>query len=222
MKSCPSNRAIFALVLFLVAACPVVAEDLAAVLASGRVSAVFRGNGGSSGDAIELVVAKAAQAGPGILSLTIAPGTRLQSQDAAAQSMVVAGVRGRATGGDSYEPSSVIVVSGTGPTTYFLEGYCMEFEKDNPSSNTTFSMTSPDPVLACILSEANGLSTDAKQAAVWIYTDHATFEHVNEKFSVSRADWDAAEAVVRKCQMLAKKATEGGQETDSPRKSDAK
>ena len=201
---------------------PVAAEDLAAALAAGRVSASLHGNGGSSGDSVELVVAKTAAAGAGTLSLTIAPGTRLQSRNAAAQSMVVAGVRGRVVGGDSYEPSSVIEISGQGSTTYLLEGYCMEFDKDNPSSDTVFSVTPPDPVLACILSAAAGLSTEAKQAAVWIYTDHATFAHVNEKFDVSQADCAAAEAAVKKCQVIAKPETVAGPQPAAPRNSSAK
>jgi len=184
---------------------PVAAEDLASAIAAGRVNASFRGNGGSSGDAIELVVSKTPEAGTGTLTLTVERGTRLQSRDAAAQSMVIAGVRGLSTGGDSYEPSSEIEVSDRQPKIYFLEGYCMEFEKENPSGDTAFSMTSPDPVLACILSHADGLSTEAKQAAIWIHTDHATFEHVNEKFAVSKEDWAAAEAVLKKCQAAPKR-----------------
>lgn len=57
------------MVLFVVVACLVVAEDLAVALAVGRVSAVFRGDGGSSGDSIELPIAKTAQAGPVMLRL---------------------------------------------------------------------------------------------------------------------------------------------------------
>jgi hypothetical protein len=222
MKSIP-RKFLRALGLSVVLACAgsVAAEDLAAAIAGGRVTATFHGNGGSSGDAIELVVSRTAKAGTGTLSLTVEPGTRLQSRVAADQSMVIAGVRGLSTGGDSYEPSSVIEISDQESRTYFLEGYCMEFEKENPSSGTTFSISSPDPVIACILNHADGLSTEAKQAAVWIHTDHAGFEHVNEKFNVSKEDWAAAEAVIEKCQAPGKKEAPA-EASDSSAKSNAK
>jgi len=47
-------------------------------------------------------------------------------------------------------------------------------------------------------------STTIKQAAVWIYTDKPSFSHVNEKFTVSQSDWDAATAIVKKCSELKK------------------
>lgn len=177
---------------------PVAAEDLASAIGSGKVSARFCGNGASSGDAIAVVVEKTARAGNGTLTLTVPPGTRLESGTASAQNMVVAGVRGRAVGTDSYEPVSTIEVSDRGSSTYILEGYCMNFDKDNPATDTSFSLSSPDPVLASILREAGGLSTAAKQAAVWIHTDHAAYPKVNEKFPVTTDEWAAAEAAIRK------------------------
>jgi len=179
---------------------PIFAEDLAAALASGKVTVRFSGNGGSSGDSVEVVVGRTAKAGDGAITLTIPAGTRLQSRNASEQNMVVAAVRGRAMGGESYAQASAIEVPDSGSATYILEGYCMDFEKDNPSANTAFSIGSPDPVLAAILSATTGLSTVAKQAAVWIYTDRSTYGHVNEKFHVSKEDWAAAEAAVRKAQ----------------------
>jgi hypothetical protein len=94
---------------------------------------------------------------------------------------------------------SVISVSAT-PRTYVLDAYCTDFEKDNPSTGTQFSLGKVDPVLACILGEAN--STVVKQAAVWIYTDKASYSHVNEKFTVSQSDWAAATTIVKKCSEL--------------------
>ncbi len=206
----------------LASANPLAAEDLATALAAGKVTVRILGTGGSSGDAIKLVVTKTAKADPGPLSLTVARGTRLESQNASAQNMVVAGVRGRTVGGDSYVPTSEIDVSDKGSTTYVLEGYCMNFEKDNPSSNTKFSITPPDPVLAAILNEAEKLSTTAKQAAVWIHTDHASYAHVNAKFSVSKADWAAAEAIVKKCEALAKPEPAATPKPDAPPKNSTK
>jgi hypothetical protein len=171
------------------------AEDFAAAVAAGKVSVTFRGNGGSSGDAIEATVVTTAKAG-GDLVLTMAPGTRLQSGNASAQNMVIAGVRGQEVDANRFVARSEISVSAT-PRTYVLDAYCTDFEKDNPSDGTRFSLQKVDPVLACILGEAS--STIVKQAAVWIYTDKASYSHVNQKFAVSQSDWDAATAIVRKC-----------------------
>jgi hypothetical protein len=173
-------------------------EDFAAAVAAGKVRVTFRGNGGSSGDAIEATVVTTPKAG-GDLDLTVAPGTRLQSGDASAQNMVIAGVRGQAVDATRFVARSVISVSAT-PRTYVLDAYCTDFEKDNPSTGTQFSLGKVDPVLACILGEAS--STVVKQAAVWIYTDKASYSHVNEKFTVSQSDWAAATTIVKKCSEL--------------------
>jgi ankyrin repeat protein len=171
------------------------AEDFAAAVSDGKVSVTFRGNGGSSGDSIEATIATTPKA-DGNLVLSIAPGTRLQSGNSTAQSMVIAGVKGQLVSGHSYSPSSIIIASDT-PKTYVFDAYCTDFEKDNPSSQTQFTLGKADPVLACILNQAS--STTVKQAAVWIYTDKASYVHVNQKFAVSQSDWDTASAIVRQC-----------------------
>lgn len=173
-------------------------EDLATAVTAGKVGVTFRGNGGSSGDAIEATVITAPKAG-GDLVLTAAPGTRLQSGNSNAQNMVIAGVRGQAVDATRFVSRSEISVSAT-PRTYVFDAYCTDFEKDNPSTGTQFSLGKVDPVRACILGEAS--STIVKQAAVWIYTDKASYSHVNEKFTVSQSDWDAATAIVKKCSEL--------------------
>jgi hypothetical protein len=52
----------------------------------------------------------------------------------------------------------------------------------------------------CIAEKGSGLSVEAMQAAVWMYTDKITYSHMNEKFPIDRADWDAADRVYRSCQ----------------------
>lgn len=173
------------------------AEELSAAIAARKVSVSFSGTGGSSGDSVMATV-KLTDKSAESLHLTISPGTRLRSGNSSAQNMVVAGVKGEMTGSQSYRGTSTITATST-PATYVLEAYCAEFEKDNPGSSTHFSVGSVDPVLACILEGASNLSVSARQAAVWIYTDKASYNHVNQKFSVSRSDWDAAAAVVRNC-----------------------
>jgi hypothetical protein len=188
------------LVLLLVCAVTIQAlaetEDLAAAVSAGKVSVTFRGTGGSSGDSIEATIVTTTPNAGGDLVLTIAPGTRLQSGNSSAQNMVIAGVKGQVVDQNSYTPRSEIRASNT-PTTYVFDACCTDFEKDNPSTGTQFSLGKVDPVLACILSEAS--STIVKQAAVWIYTDKSTFSHVNDKFTVSQSDWNTATAIVKKC-----------------------
>jgi hypothetical protein len=176
---------------------PIRASDFVTALAAGQISATFRGIGGSSGDSIEVVVAKTARIGPE-LELTMTPGTRLQNASSSAQNMVIAGVQGERMGASSYSPGPVIRVQDT-PTTYILEAYCTDFEKANPAPQSQFQLGKADPVLACILSKAAGVSPEAKQAAVWIYTDKATYGLVNAKFPLSTNDWNGAVAVVKKC-----------------------
>jgi hypothetical protein len=170
-------------------------------IASGQVNGVFYGTGSSSGDSVTVEVSKGPKAASGPKEVSVPPGSRLDSADAGAQGMMILGIAGRVTGATTYAPADNIVVPATGTATYLLTAFCSEFHKDNPSESTRFTLRSPDPSLACIAkrSKDGGLSIDATQAAVWIYTDRLTFEAVNEKFSVSRTDWDRAQQVVRAC-----------------------
>jgi hypothetical protein len=183
--------------LIVTAMAPIQAADFAAALAAGRISATFQGTGGSSGDSVEVVVAKTTKSEPD-LQLTIAPGTRLSNGSDSAQNMVIASVEGQVMGETSYSPTSVIRVEDT-PKTYVLNAYCTDFAKENPSSQSKFRLGKTDPVLACILAEAASLSLQSKQAAVWIYTDNVSFSHMNAKFPLTRSEWDAAAVVVKNC-----------------------
>ena len=120
--------------------------------------------------------------------------------------MVISSVKGIVMGEGKHSPHSVIEV-GRSPQTYILDAYCAELEKNNPSAGSGFSMDTVDPQIACILSEAVNLSPVTKQAAIWIYTDKASFSHVNNKFSVSKTDWHVAESVVKRCLAKEKKTT---------------
>lgn len=175
-------------------------EELTLAVAAGKVTVRFQGTGSSSGDSIEVVIARTSNAGPKRLRLTIAPGTRLGSGAASDQGMVIAGISGRVVDANSYEPTAVIEAADGPPAKYILEAYCTEFEKNNPSPDTLFTLDTVDPVLACILGSSSTLSTEARQAAVWIQTDKVTYGHLNEKLSVSASDWSAAQGVVRRCQ----------------------
>jgi hypothetical protein len=44
-----------------------------------------------------------------------------------------------------------------------------------------------------------GLSIEAVQGAIWIYTDRLTYDETNEKFRVSLDNWRLAQQAVAAC-----------------------
>ena len=175
------------------------AESLLEGIRTDAVRAEFTGTGGSSGDSVKVRVAKGPKAAPGPQDYTVPPGSQLASSDASAQSMTILSVAGEAAGKNSYKPTSVITVPAKGTATYVLKAFCAEFHKENPSTSTHFTLKEPDPGLACIARNGKDLSVPAYQAAVWMYTDNATFSEVNEKFAVSTQEWSSGEPVFRRC-----------------------
>lgn len=172
---------------------------LPVAVAHGQARVTIRGTGGSSGDTIKVDIAKGPNAGPGPVDVSVPPGTVLTNGNGAGQNMVVAGLAGRATSEHSYTPTSYMVASGSKPVTYVLSAFCMNFDKDNPSPSDEFTVGDPDSVLACILKNSRQLTIPARQAAVWIYTDNVSFNHMNEKFSVSPQEYSQAQELVNRC-----------------------
>jgi len=181
-------------------ALPAVAETLQAAVAAGHVKVTFTGTGGSSGDAVMMTVTKTTSAPKGELTLTLPAGSRLSNARASEQDMVVGAVRGRMVGREQFSPVATIKLRGMEPVTYVLDAYCADFEKDNPSESTSFALTPPEPVLACLLKETQDLSVATRQAAVWMRVDRITFTHMNEKLSVTRTEWAEAEKAMTRCQ----------------------
>ena len=176
-------------------------STLQQAIASGEVNARFYGTGSSSGESVMVDVSRGPKGARASKTVTVPPGSRLASADAGAQGMTILAVAGRATGANSYAPSTNIVVPATGVATYMLTAFCAEFHKDNPSSSTQFTLRPPDETMACIgkQSQRAAAEVEATQAAVWMYTDHATFGEVNETFSVSTQDWDTAKKIASAC-----------------------
>jgi hypothetical protein len=173
------------------------ATTLQAAAARGLVEYQFEGTGASSGDSVRVKVKRNPRA-PDPFPITIPPGTILRS-GGAAQSMAVSVVRGIDVGGGFFEPTSRIVLQGSAWVTAILSAFCAEFEKDNPSATTPFTLEQPDPTMACLLNRTRNLSVATQQAAVWMYTDRLTYRQMSEKFQVSGAEWAAAEKVFRAC-----------------------
>jgi hypothetical protein len=172
---------------------------LGTALASGKISASFRGTGGSSGDAVLLTVQKTATAGAAQVVLAIPAGTMLRSAAGGSQNMVVNSVRGIAVGPRTYRRVSNIVLSDNNPVTVVLSAYCAEFEKDNPTEGGSFTLDERDPALACILNNAKGLSVPSVQAAVWVHTDRITYQRMSAKFRISLQEFQAGQAVADQC-----------------------
>jgi hypothetical protein len=201
---------------------------IGAAVNAGLIRVSASGTGASSGGSIILEVEKTARAGSGSLDISVPPGTRLASSDPSAQNMVIAGVAARFNG-TSWEQTSRIFISdrALGPAIresrrgnvfpvalsrntsgnastaaqssgiYLLEAYCTDFEKDNPSESTGFSLGGVDSNLACILN--NAASIQVKQAAVWIYTDRATYSHLTQKFPLTGTEWQEARNIIARC-----------------------
>lgn len=173
--------------------------DLSDAIRDGKVSAMFTGTGVRSGDAVRVQV-KLFQDSSGPVDLTVSPGSMLVNQNGFAQNMVLMGVRGLESGGHIINPASTLHVAETNPATYVLSAFSAQFEKQIPSrSDTFFPPQAPDAVLACISREGQGLSVAAEQAAVWLHTDHVTFEKMSGQVPLGKDEWDAGEAVFRRC-----------------------
>lgn len=172
---------------------------LPVAIATGKARVTVRGTGGSSGASIDVTLAKGPNAPTGPLEISVPPGTTLSNSNSAGQNMVVDEVLGRKTGPMSYEPTSRIVLMGAKPVTYVLSAFCLNFEKDNPSENDSFTAEEADTTLACIMKRSSELSVPARQAAVWIYTDNVSYTHMSEKFQVSFSEFSQGQSVVRAC-----------------------
>lgn len=201
----PTLRRFFAVMLVLFVAYAALSQrqmekiPLPIAVANRQAHVTIRGTGGSSGDSIKVDVGKGPQAGPGPLTISVPPGTVLNNGNGGGQNMAVAGVVGRAISEYSYTPTSDIVVAESNPVTYILSAFCINFEKENPSSTDEFTVGQTDPVLACILGNSKNLSVPARQAAVWIYTDNVSYQHMSEKFPVSAQEYEQGRTLTNQC-----------------------
>jgi hypothetical protein len=117
--------------------------------------------------------------------------------------MVVKEVRGIDLGNRSFRPTSQVVLRDGIPVTLILSAFCAEFEKENPTAGSAFSISNPDPMLACIMQEGKGLSLAGLQAAVWIHTDAITYRKMTAKFGVNQTEFAAGQAAVERCRAKA-------------------
>jgi hypothetical protein len=172
-------------------------------IASNRVTAEFRGNGASSGDSVTAQLAKGPKAGPEPLETSLPAGSVLVSDDTSVQKMMVVSLRGILRVANMYQPETRIVLTDNDAVVFVLAAYCMEFEKENPSHATSFTLGPPDRVLARIAQKGASLSVPAMQAAVWMQTDSITYDQMTQKLPISPEDWAAGQTVFRECRNAA-------------------
>jgi hypothetical protein len=108
-------------------------------------------------------------------------------------------MRGVDLGGNAFRPESQIGLNDSGAVTYLIAAYCIQFERENPSSKTRFTLQRPDQMLTCIAQRGSSLTIPALQAAVWMRTDNMTYAHMKDKFQVTAEEWAAGQNVFQEC-----------------------
>ena len=158
-------------------------------------------NGASSGDIIEISFLRKV---PEILKIIVPPGTLLISNDSAKQDMVILRLSGRDPSMGRYIPEEEIILDGDGWAVYLFEAYCLELEKDNILSSTTFTPTgtAPEDIMA-VLNAADSLGEEtasviAIQVAIWALTDNPTLENLIERYVVDDRDLVSAWIILDK------------------------
>jgi hypothetical protein len=165
---------------------------------NGLIKAKITGSGASSGDSVNLELIRLTSER---MEITVPKGMVLIASDES-QNMVVNKVSGIPEDSKWIIPVSEIILDSSDPQTYILEAYCLDFHKNNPGSNTRFSIeTVTDPEIQSILDALDNLSQDittveAIQTAIWISTDDLSKEELLDKFSVDQKEIDNARTIL--------------------------
>ncbi len=170
-------------------------------IAHGKVKARVESLGGSTGDAIQLTVRRLQ---PKPLQVTLPPGSLLRSGRASVQDMTAARIRGKpAKDGGGLEPASDIYLDTDLEQTFVVRAYCLDFAKDNPSKDDTFTVEGPDLSMARLLQLASEEAKDTAtiQAAVWILKVSVTDEALKARFPIDTQQLAAARQLVRRSTM---------------------
>lgn len=159
----------------------------------GLVVAHIRGTNASSGDSIEATFELKADAG---LEIVVPAGTVLKPSDAA-QNMVIRRLTGIPTGPTTFRPvSKISLPSGTDVSeTYLFEAYCLDFDRANPTSSTTFlpvglASETIQAILNC--GDKTNASMGAIQAAIWAVTYNVQKTELLSRFLVTASDLEKA------------------------------
>jgi hypothetical protein len=172
-------------------------EDLADAAAAGRIEIQITGLGASTGDSIVVTVRRLVKE---TLRLTLAPGTVLKSGNQQTQDMVTAKLEGERIPGDEsrYWVMSEIVLSDDRTRSFIIEAYCLDFDKDNPSSSSSYRLLSVDPRAKKIILAGmeRKLSPEVIQAAIWMDRGGLTESALKQRFPVDDNDIKAARSLL--------------------------
>jgi hypothetical protein len=118
--------------------------------------------------------------------------------------MVADTIRGIDLGRGEIRTVTTIDLSGDMPVTVIVLAYRADFDRVDPAGRTGFTLQPPSGLFACILYQAQNLSAQAAQAAVWMNTASIGWERMNSKFPIGPGDWTAAKGVADKCRSSAR------------------
>jgi len=213
---------------------PVVAEEtLDDALKHALAEIVVCGVGASSGAALIMGIRSLTQ---GRLQINVRSGTVLRSNDTEAQSMIIHRVEGeydelvhdlqekceeaarreaeRANRGeglsDHWLETKTVDIEPYQSRLYLLSAYCLEFEKDNPSPNTNFTVIGqPNYETARVFDHLqrnpSSYSVAAIQLAIWATNGNHSDAEIGEKFSFDSDDRTSA------CRLLQAAGINAGQ-----------
>jgi len=170
---------------------------LQAAVKNGAVEAVGR----LTANTIRVQLKKTAQAGSGVLELSIPPGSILASSSSEYSDLVVSKVIGRETVGDRYIPGP-ISLSDSEPVIYAFDGYLAALKPPPEDVALSVAESEPDPALACIAGQTQLPAGMAVQLAVWMDTaglNSVQWQQVRQRLPATDADWSGAESLVTQC-----------------------
>jgi hypothetical protein len=184
------------------------AEDLADLLASGKVRLEnTTGTGASSGSALEGELVNATQA-------TIEVSVRMDkplyfANGGVGQNMVAVSVFGRDGGYKTREGEEGFVEVARGarlPVTFVA--YCADFEKENPTPSERFSVSTPASsnvlAVAKLIAEYEAANSETNNVAAMQFflwrSQGVSAEKIREKFAVAPADEQVANGLLEQLQ----------------------
>lgn len=167
----------------------------------GLVYVEFYGTGASSGQSIIMGIERLCSYP---VELTIPSGMVLKSYSASYQDMVVrrAYVVSMANEEVDLTLAPSIKLVDNEPQAVLLEAYCLDFEKDNPGEDATFSIgDSGNYEVKKVMGAVEKLDEDVAdiasiQTAIWVVTDDLSREELEEKFEVTQENIDNAEIIL--------------------------
>jgi hypothetical protein len=182
--------------------------SLSEAISAGYVEASITGrsgiglfSGASSGDSIILNVKRLVNY---TIEIEAIPrGTLLVPSSGNTQNMAVLDLKGISEG-IMYRVRDRIILDTPNTVQYLFSGYCVNFNKDNPSESTIFTMTGfADANVIKIFNVLNQLSENvtkiaAIQSAVFAVTDNVSRSELQSRFSATATDIQNARTILEK------------------------